>query len=501
MSKWRKLTLTNEGAKLLANVTADNLPLVLSCIKFGTGQYDETVVIREMEHLAAEKQTIGISHKEIVNKTTCKITGIITNTGLNTGYYLRELGIYALDADNNEVLFMVNYDDVPDYMPAENDGSAVEQEFSVYITVSDAANVQLSVNYDALAKKDEVEKLIRENGIPVGFERFTTNPNIEPGWKPYFGQETTRTECSDLWNWVLTQNGYLISEAEWQLKYAANDGNVPYYSTGDGSTTFRLPSMKCWVKGANGIEELSNEDKRYLSAGLPNVKGNFYTVYCATDNHNVLNQIGVFKQSTIECYSDHNISNGSMKDTLNNLIFNANDGATIQGIYRDDVTTVQPKSIVGMWQVKAYGSVNTMGEASVDGIASGLATLEAKVENKANRDLDNLTDKGKKAFFPSGTFIELPKGEHGEISTWVAHANGYIQFVITNKSGNKFWGALIIEISSRRAIEQVHTTPAEGYLVRNFMSVKKGETYTIQYWGDPSATNIRFYYAESEVPQ
>lgn len=162
MSKWRKLTLTNDGAKLLANVTANNLPLVLSCIKFGTGQYDETVVMREMEQLAAEKQTIGISRKEIVNKTTCKITGIITNTGLNSGYYLRELGIYAIDADNNEVLFMVNYDDVPDYMPAENDGSAVEQEFSVYITLNNEANVQLSVNYDALAMKDEVDKLGRD---------------------------------------------------------------------------------------------------------------------------------------------------------------------------------------------------------------------------------------------------------------------------------------------------------------------------------------------------
>lgn len=141
-------------------------------------------------------------------------------------------------------------------------------------------------------------------GLPVGFEYFTTNPNIPAGSLPLLGGVYSRTLYKDLWNWVQEQTGYLIEESEWQEKSAANEGNVPFYSTGDGTTTFRVPSLKCWVKGANGIEEVGS----YLSAGLPT------------------------------------------------------------------------KSIVGMWLVKAYGTVTNVGSTDVAAIAQGLT----RVENKLN---------------------------------------------------------------------------------------------------------------------
>lgn len=146
-------------------------------------------------------------------------------------------------------------------------------------------------------------------GLPVGFEYFTTNPNIPAGSLPLLGGVYIRTLYKDLWNWVQEQTGYLIEESEWQEKSAANGGNVPFYSTGDGITTFRVPSLKCWVKGANGIEEVGS----YLSAG-----------------------------------------------------------------------TVQPKSIVGMWLVKAYGTVTNVGSADVSNIAQGLTELENRVTPIAN---------------------------------------------------------------------------------------------------------------------
>ena len=104
-------------------------------------------------------------------------------------------------------------------------------------------------------------------GLPVGHEFFTTNPNIPAGCIPLLGGEYSRTAYADLWAWVQTQQGYLIEESAWQAKAATNGGNVPFYSKGDGTTTFRVPSLKCWVKGANGIEEVGS----YLSAGLPNI--------------------------------------------------------------------------------------------------------------------------------------------------------------------------------------------------------------------------------------
>lgn len=153
MSKWGHLTLTHKGAALLAKLQVTGATMNMSKIKFGDGIHDDTVVLAEMVDLLGEKQTVGISSKDIVDDTTCKFTCIITNTGLANGYYLRECGLYAMDPDDGEILYATNYDDIPDYLPNEADGPAVYQEFSIYVTVSDAANVVLDVNFDALAKK------------------------------------------------------------------------------------------------------------------------------------------------------------------------------------------------------------------------------------------------------------------------------------------------------------------------------------------------------------
>lgn len=211
-----------------------------------------------------------------------------------------------------------------------------------------------------------------DNGIPVGFEYFSTNPNIPIGSLPLFGGEYSRTVYSDLWGWVQEQPNYLLTEEEWQAKASANDGNVPYYSSGDGSTTFRVPSLKCWVKGANGIEEVGS----YLSAGLPNITGVINTIQTriitpttgafsgSTTGNNLVYPGGVLSVG-------FNVDKVSFDASLSNPIYGNSD-------------TVQPKSIVGMWLVKAYGTVTNVGSTDVASIAQGLTEAETRIGQLEN---------------------------------------------------------------------------------------------------------------------
>lgn len=95
-------------------------------------------------------------------------------------------------------------------------------------------------------------------GMPIGFEYFQTNPNVQAGSLPLVGGLFSREIYFDLWEWVQKQNGYLITEAQWQALAVANGGAVPYYSDGDGSTTFRVPALNVWCKGAGSIEEIGD---------------------------------------------------------------------------------------------------------------------------------------------------------------------------------------------------------------------------------------------------
>lgn len=239
-------------------------------------------------------------------------------------------------------------------------------------------------------------------GVPVGFEYFTTNPNIPAGSLPLFGGEYSRATYQDLWNWVQLQSGYLLTEDEWQIKSGSNDGNVPFYSTGDGTTTFRVPSLKCWVKGANGIEEVGS----YLSAGLPilpdmshthergtmNITGEI--TWITADASNISNSgyptTGAFRWGN-EAYSQRaSLASGEGSRDLNFDASRSWTGETSSAsltrttdIYGNS-DTVQPKSIVGMWLVKAYGTITNVGGTDVSNIAQGLTELETRVTPIAN---------------------------------------------------------------------------------------------------------------------
>lgn len=221
------------------------------------------------------------------------------------------------------------------------------------------------------------------NGIPVGFEYFSTNPNIPAGSLPLFGGEYSRTVYADLWSWVQEQPNYLLTEEEWQAKASANDGNVPYYSSGDGSTTFRVPSLKCWVKGANGIEEVGS----FLQAGLPNFDGQYTIASDASSTYSVNNEgssaitTGVFTTKPSKATGNNMVTyTGNNGRPLEDIAIDASLSNPIYG----NSNTVQPKSIVGMWLVKAYGTVSNVGSTDVSAIAQGLTEAETRIGQLEN---------------------------------------------------------------------------------------------------------------------
>lgn len=216
----------------------------------------------------------------------------------------------------------------------------------------------------------KLTKFQENSGIPVGFEYFSTNPNIPAGSIPLFGGEYSREVYSDLWSWVQEQAGYLIEESEWQEKSAANGGNVPFYSTGDGVSTFRVPSLKCWVKGANGIEEVGS----YLSAGLPNITGNL-TRATLSMYDTVTSKAGALDYTTNSGVNGYARNTGGTYNLPNSLSFDASKSNAIYG----NSDTVQPKSIVGMWLVKAYGTVTNVGNLDIGDIEHGLTEVETRI--------------------------------------------------------------------------------------------------------------------------
>ena len=70
---------------------------------------------------------------------------------------MRELGVFAEDPDDGEILYAVTSDSAPDYLPPVGGSTAVSQEFAVYISASKASDVKVSIDPGALATMGYVE--------------------------------------------------------------------------------------------------------------------------------------------------------------------------------------------------------------------------------------------------------------------------------------------------------------------------------------------------------
>lgn len=199
---------------------------------------------------------------------------------------------------------------------------------------------------------EKLQYLYLHEDVPVGHEYFTFNPNVPQGSLPLFGGEYSRETYSALWSWVQQQTGYLKTEAEWQTLAASNNGNVPYYSDGDGSTTFRVPSLKCYIKAADGT---INEVGSYYAAGLPNITGNasYGGVVGLLYSSSPDSASGAF-------YANLNKTGGTLSTTSGSSYSVGLDASRSNSIYGNS-NTVTPETVVGMWLVKAYGTIQDTG--------------------------------------------------------------------------------------------------------------------------------------------
>ncbi len=161
MPNWNGLVLTKKGQLLQAKV-GTGVVLALTKMKLGSGVLPNGTSLEDLTDLVTPEQNVGIASKEVLtDQKMCKISATINNVGLSAGYYVRELGVFANDPDDGEILYAVTSDSAPDYLPPEGGSTAVSQEFAVYISASNASDVNVSIDPGALATMGYVQLSIK----------------------------------------------------------------------------------------------------------------------------------------------------------------------------------------------------------------------------------------------------------------------------------------------------------------------------------------------------
>ncbi len=187
MANWQGLILTKKGQALMAKVEA-GATLDLTKLKLGSGVLPEGQNLEELTDLITPEQNLGIAAKEAMmdeegNYTgLCKISSTISNAELAIGYYVRELGVFANDPDDGEILYAITTDTAPDYLPAAGGATVISQEFAVYVAISNAENITAKIDPGALATMGYVQLAIKtHNEDDTAHADFTGAKNNQDG--------------------------------------------------------------------------------------------------------------------------------------------------------------------------------------------------------------------------------------------------------------------------------------------------------------------------------
>lgn len=159
MADFEYSVVTDVGKALIAAAINAGHEIAFTKMKSGSGTYSTAeksqAALRAMTALKNTEQTVGIATREASgDQLTCGTS--FNNTGLATGYYFREIGLFAKDNDDEnavEVLYAIAVTDSPSYMPAEDPDAptVITMEYNTVITNDVDYTVVISSHVYAVA--------------------------------------------------------------------------------------------------------------------------------------------------------------------------------------------------------------------------------------------------------------------------------------------------------------------------------------------------------------
>ena len=138
MAKFNGFILTEKGRELLAKgLSGETITFTKMAIGDGTSLTSE----RERTALVNQITTLPILNINAKGNGTCEISALLTNKSVTTGFYIKELGIFAHGNDNVEILYAYNISTNPDFVPPFSANNVVEIEYVDTIIVDQVANI------------------------------------------------------------------------------------------------------------------------------------------------------------------------------------------------------------------------------------------------------------------------------------------------------------------------------------------------------------------------
>ena len=168
MTNFTKTRLTDKGLALLAKA---GVSVTVTKVKTGNGEYQTDADIGAMTELKSEKQEFQITSTQKKTDTTYAIKFVMSNKELAEDYLFTEIGIYASDPDEGEILYAVCYAENKDADMIRKYSGLYEFKAIIVLNIQvNAGGVVKVVEQGLYALAEDLEELRAEVGDKVDKE-------------------------------------------------------------------------------------------------------------------------------------------------------------------------------------------------------------------------------------------------------------------------------------------------------------------------------------------
>lgn len=158
MAQYDGMVLTNDGINLLAKCQLGQ-KIEFTKVLIGDGRVPEGKTFQEMTALVNTKLALGIQNVDFVEDGRVDVTAIIDNSGLEVGFFVREIGLFAKQVGGADVLYAyTNAGDLVDYLPNAKVNEVTDQ-IVVQSIITNKENVVINLNDNfVVATKADLKK-------------------------------------------------------------------------------------------------------------------------------------------------------------------------------------------------------------------------------------------------------------------------------------------------------------------------------------------------------
>lgn len=207
MSTFGGIYFTNKGRALQAK-SLTGAKLNFTRISVGDGNLNGQAV-EDLSALIHEIKSIELTKLKADQNGKVTIGGILSNQNIASGFYWRELGLFAQDPDLGEILYCYsNAGNLAEYIPSPNGADILEKRIDIVAIVGNAANVSASINSSLVyaSASDLVDSLEEAKSYTDNKVVNEVNTNLSSHMADYVRQPGYGVTTGSANTYVLTLN-------------------------------------------------------------------------------------------------------------------------------------------------------------------------------------------------------------------------------------------------------------------------------------------------------